>query len=154
MKNFERLLNISSIDIRSGKLFSKRKRVSVIQRLQLSNTTLLHYLENSQKSSSWASYCCWVQMDFTPALIFVGHFLKEFYSKFNSILNASLSLVKLLEISCFDKYCFLFTIDFKSLYTNFPVDDATILKASSNFVSTSRMSFQMPILSLSYWILS
>ena len=61
---------------------------------------------------------------FTPASIFVGHFLKEFYSKFDSILNDSLSLVKLLEISRFDKNCFLFTIDFKSLYTNIPVDDA------------------------------
>ena len=61
---------------------------------------------------------------FTPASIFVGHFLKEFYSKFDSILNDSLSLVKLLEINRFDKNCFLFTIDFKSLYTNIPVEDA------------------------------
>ena len=57
---------------------------------------------------------------FTPASIFVGHFLKEF----DSILNDNLSLVKLLEISRFDKNCFLFTIDFKSFYTNIPVDDA------------------------------
>jgi hypothetical protein len=55
---------------------------------------------------------------FTPASIFAGHFLKEFYSKFDSILNDSLSLVKLLEISRFDKTVF------KSLYTNIPVDDA------------------------------
>ena len=61
---------------------------------------------------------------FTPASIFVGHFLKEFYSKFDSILNDSLSLVKLLENNRFDKNCFLFTIDFKSLYTNIPVEDA------------------------------
>ena len=61
---------------------------------------------------------------FTPASIFAGHFLKEFYTKFDSILNDSLSLVKLLEISRFDKNCFLFTIDFKSLYTNIPVNDA------------------------------
>ena len=61
---------------------------------------------------------------FTPASIFVGHFLKEFYSKFDSILNDSLSLVKLLETCRFDKNCFLFTIDFKSLYTNIPVSDA------------------------------
>jgi len=61
---------------------------------------------------------------FTPASIFAGHFLKEFYSKFDSILNDSLSLVKLLENSRFDKNCFLFTIDFKSLYTNIPVNDA------------------------------
>jgi hypothetical protein len=44
--------------------------------------------------------------------------------KFNSILNDSLSLVKLLDSSRFDKNCFLFTIDFKSLYTNIPVNDA------------------------------
>ena len=50
--------------------------------------------------------------------------MKEYYSKFDSILNDSLSLVKLLEISRFDKNCFLFTIDFKSLYTNIPVNDA------------------------------
>ena len=50
---------------------------------------------------------------FTPASIFVGHFLKRFYSKFDSILNDSLSLVKLLGKSRFKKICFLFTIDFK-----------------------------------------
>jgi len=44
---------------------------------------------------------------FISSLIFVGHFLKEFYSKFDSILNDSLSLVKLLEITRFDKNCFL-----------------------------------------------
>jgi hypothetical protein len=60
----------------------------------------------------------------TPASIFVGHYLKEFYSKFDSILNDSLSLVKLLENSRFDVNSFLFTIDFKSLYTNIPVEDA------------------------------
>ena len=33
----------------------------------------------------------------TPASIFAGHFLKEFYSKFESILTDSFSLVKFLE---------------------------------------------------------
>ena len=60
----------------------------------------------------------------TPASIFVGHYLKEFYSKFDSILTDSLSLVKILEEKRFNKNCFLFTIDFKSLYTNIPVEDA------------------------------
>ena len=59
-----------------------------------------------------------------PASIFVGHYLKEFYSKFDSILTDSLSLVKILEEKRFNKNCFLFTIDFKSLYTNIPVEDA------------------------------
>jgi hypothetical protein len=34
----------------------------------------------------------------TPAPIFVGHFLKEFYCKFDGILTDSLSLVRILEI--------------------------------------------------------
>ena len=89
---------------------------------------------------------------FTPASIFVGRFLKEFYSKFDSILNDSLSLVKLLEISRFDKNCFLFTIDFKSLYTNIPVDDA-INSIQKNYVSIFRLLFPMPTSSLNYWTL-
>ena len=60
----------------------------------------------------------------TPASIFAGHFLKEFYCKFDSILTDSLSLVKFLENTTFDEDVFVFTIDFKSLYTNIPVDDA------------------------------
>ena len=54
----------------------------------------------------------------------MGHYLKEFYCKFDSILTDSLSLVKILETKRFNKDCFLFTIDFKSLYTNIPVQDA------------------------------
>ena len=60
----------------------------------------------------------------TPASIFVGHFIKEFYSKFDSILTDSLSLVKLMENAKFNEDVFVFTLDFKSLYTNFPVEDA------------------------------
>ena len=60
----------------------------------------------------------------TPASIFVGHYLKEFYSKFENILTDSLSVVKMLENTIFDRNCFLFTIDFKSLYTNISVKDA------------------------------
>ena len=60
----------------------------------------------------------------TPASIFVGHFLKEFYCKFDGILTDSLSLVKFLETTKFDEDCFVFTIDFKSLYTNIPIYDA------------------------------
>ena len=59
-----------------------------------------------------------------PASIFAGHFLKEFYSKFDNILTDSLSLVKLLEKTKFDEKCNLYVIDFKSLYTNIPVEDA------------------------------
>ena len=60
----------------------------------------------------------------TPASIFVGHYLKEFYWKFDSILTDSLSLIKILETHRFNIQSFLFTIDFKSLYTNIPVEDA------------------------------
>ena len=82
-----------------------------------------------------------------PASIFVGHFLKEFYSKFDSILNDILSLVKIFENSRFDLNIFLFTIGFKSLYRNIPVDDA--IKSIKNYVSILRTSFRMPILSSS-----
>ena len=36
----------------------------------------------------------------------------------------SLSLVKILEKKQFDSDCFLFTVDFESLYTNIPVEHA------------------------------
>ena len=54
----------------------------------------------------------------------MGRYLKEFCCKFDSILTDSLSLVKILEGKRFHNKCFLFTIDFKSLYTNIPVEDA------------------------------
>ena len=55
----------------------------------------------------------------TPASKCVGHFLKEFYSKFDSVLTDSLSLIKILEEKRFDEKCFLFTIDFKSYTQTF-----------------------------------
>ena len=55
----------------------------------------------------------------TPASIFAGHVLKEFYSKCDTVLTDNLSLVKLLDVAKFDENCFVFTLDFKSLYTNF-----------------------------------
>ena len=58
------------------------------------------------------------------ASIFVGYFLKEFYVKSDGILKDSLSLVKILEKTRFNLNCFLFTVDFESLYTNIPVLDA------------------------------
>ena len=60
----------------------------------------------------------------SPALIFVGHYLKEFCTKFDSILMDSLSLVKFLEKEKFDPDDFLFTVDFASLYMNIPVKHA------------------------------
>ena len=60
----------------------------------------------------------------TPASIFVGHYLKKFCNKFDTILLDSLSLVKILEKEQFDSDCYLFTVDFKSLYTNIPVQHA------------------------------
>ena len=75
-----------------------------------------------------------------PVSIFAGHFLKEFYSKFDSILTDSLSLVKFLENVKFDEDVFVFTIDFKSLYTTIPVDDAL------NSIKELVMSYLMQIL--------
>ena len=125
-----------------------RKRISFVQYSQLRNSTLLHHLEKNPpvRRPIFAGYK-WI---FTPASIFVGRFLKECYSKFDSILNDSLSLVKLLEISRFDKNCFSFTIDFKSLCTNIPVDNA-IKSIQKNYVSIFRLLFPMPTSSLNYW---
>ena len=63
-------------------------------------------------------------MDFYSSVNICRAFFERFFSKFDSILNDSLSMVKLLEISRFGINIFLFTIDFKSLYTNIPVEDA------------------------------
>ena len=60
----------------------------------------------------------------SPVSIFVGHYLKEFCTKFDAILMDSLSLVKFLEKEKFDSDDFLFTVDFASLYTNIPVKHA------------------------------
>ena len=60
----------------------------------------------------------------TPASIFIGTLLKDFYSKFDGILKDSLSLIKILEKSKFNINSFLFTVDFESLYTNILVNDA------------------------------
>ena len=50
----------------------------------------------------------------TPASIFVGTLLKDFYKKFNGILKDSLSLVKILEKTKFYRDSFLFTMDWES----------------------------------------
>ena len=60
----------------------------------------------------------------TPASIFVGHYLKDFCFKFDSILLDSFSLLRTLEKERLDSNCFLFTVDFESLYTNIPVQHA------------------------------
>ena len=60
----------------------------------------------------------------TPASIFVGTILKNFYSKFDGILKDSLSLIKILEKTKFNIDSFLFFVDFESLYTKIPVNDA------------------------------
>ena len=49
---------------------------------------------------------------------------KEFYCKFDSNLTDSTSLIRIVERTKFNLNCFLFTIDFKSLYSLIPVEDA------------------------------
>ena len=62
-----------------------------------------------------------------PALIFVGRYLKEYFHHFDSILTDSLSLIKTSESTQFDQDRCLFTVDFKSLFTNIPCDHAVEL---------------------------
>ena len=87
----------------------------------------------------------------TPASIFVGYFLKEFYAKFDGILKDSLSLVKILEKTRFNLNCFLFTVDFESLYTNIPVLDA--IELMKKLVFQFQNVIPMHILLSSYWTL-
>jgi len=55
----------------------------------------------------------------TPASIFVGHYLKEFYSKFENILTDSLSLINFFKNTFLDKDYFLFTRLQKFIYQHF-----------------------------------
>jgi hypothetical protein len=70
----------------------------------------------------------------TPASIFVGHFLKKYCHHFEDILTDSLSLIKTLEKSKFSLDCQLFTVDFKSLFTNIPCDHAVELMKEMAFM--------------------
>ena len=60
----------------------------------------------------------------TPASIFVGHYLKKYCQHFDGILTDSLNLIKTLETTPFDSNSQIFTVDFKSLFTNIPCDHA------------------------------
>ena len=61
--------------------------------------------------------CRWLT---TTASIFVGEYLKEFINKFDTILEDTSSILKILETQNFPENCFLFTLDADSLYTNIP----------------------------------
>ena len=54
----------------------------------------------------------------------MGRFLKEFYSKFDTVLTDSVSLIRILERNRYSMHCPPFTIDFKSLYILIPIEDA------------------------------
>jgi hypothetical protein len=70
----------------------------------------------------------------TPVSIFVGHHLKKYCHHFDSILTDSLSLLKTLETTQFDMESQLFTVDFKSLFTNIPCDHAVELMKEVAFM--------------------
>ena len=59
-----------------------------------------------------------------PVSKFVAHYLKISLSHTNTILEDSLSLIKILETAKFPGDIGLFTVDVVSLYTNIPVDHA------------------------------
>ena len=64
----------------------------------------------------------------TPASIYIGKFLMKFYSKFENILTDSLELIHFIDKNTFHEDGMVFTIDFKSLYTNIPIEDVQISK--------------------------
>ena len=63
--------------------------------------------------------CRWLT---TAASIFVGEYLKEFIKEFDTILEDTSSIIKILETQTFPENCILFTLDADSLYTNIPTE--------------------------------
>ena len=63
--------------------------------------------------------CRWLT---TAASIFVGEYLKEFIKEFDTILEGTSSIIKIMETQTFPKNCILFTLDAESLYTNIPTE--------------------------------
>ena len=129
-----KLTNIISFHKRQGNCSKKRIRV------------LWKILKDPIVGRPIVSGCNWI---LTPVSIFVGHHLKKFCGKFDTILSDTLSLVKILEKKQFDQDCFLFTIDFKSLYTNIPVDHAIELMKEIIFEFQMQISFWICLMSCS-----
>ena len=73
------------------------------------------------------------------ASFFWGHFLKDFYIKFDTILTESVSPLRVLSSTKYSMDCFLFTIHFKSPYTFIPLEDAISMIQSSILKMLSQM---------------
>ena len=86
--------------LNKGNCTKKEAEISLSQMYIFDIPHFLYNLENSKKFSHRKTYLCY------PAFIYVGHYLKEFYSKFENILTDSSSLIQILEISIFDIECF------------------------------------------------
>ena len=61
----------------------------------------------------------------------------KFYYEFENILTDSLELIHFIDKNTFHIDGMLFNIDFKSLYTNIPVQDA--IRLIKNFCSRSKI---------------
>ena len=102
-------------------LFEERLRIFAFRFEQhIQNSSFLYHLENSKTSNCRQT----VDIILTPVSTFVGHYLKDVCNKFNTLVFNSFSLVKILEQEQFDPDSFLCIVDFKSLYTNIPVQHA------------------------------
>ena len=100
------------------------KGILIVQHIQLCYPTLLHYLEILKNPPVRRLIVAGYNWIFDSSINIRQAFSKRNFIT-NSILIDSLSLVELLEKSKIWQQCFLFTIDFKSLHTNIPLD-ATI----------------------------
>ena len=81
-------------------------------------------MEDAQKSNSGGPIVAGYNWILTPASILVGHYLKKYCQHFDGILTDSLSLIRTLQTTPFDSNSQIFTVDFKSLFTNIPCDHA------------------------------
>ena len=80
-------------------------------------------------------------MNFNTASFLVGHFLNEFYFKFDLILKDSLTLVTNVEKTKSTKNYILFTVNFESLHMHILDKDATEIMKKNTVLKTCLMSF-------------
>ena len=106
---------------RNGNFNYKKKSEFLLSKI--SNFTVPHFyiiwklLKNPIVGRPIVAGYNWI---LTPASIFVGHYLKECYVKFDSIFTDSLSLIKLLETSRFNEGCFFIYDRFSKFTYTYP----------------------------------
>ena len=90
---------------------TKKRLNFYVKNVYIWNSTLLYNLENPKNPIMGQPIVAGYNWILKPTSIFVGHHLKSFYSKFENILNDSLSLIKVLGKTKIDndRFCLQWT---------------------------------------------